>query len=47
MADLHVKAAKLLLNNVLRHFREHGTALAEAVSPVVCPELAKLTTEIK
>ena len=46
MANLQVKAAKLLLHNVLRHFRHNGTVLAEAVSPVVCPEPAKPLTEI-
>jgi hypothetical protein len=46
MADFQVKAAKLLLRNVLRHFRENGTGPAEADAPVVRPELANLDTEI-
>jgi len=46
MADLQVEAAKLLPHNVLRHFDENGTVPAEADAPVVCPELAKLITEI-
>ena len=46
MANLQVKPAKLLLHNVLRHFHDHGTVLAEAVAPVVVPKPAKLLTEI-
>jgi hypothetical protein len=41
MADLQVKAVKLLLHNVLRNFRDNGTSPAEADAPVVRPELAK------
>jgi hypothetical protein len=46
MADLPVKTAKLLLDNVLRHLRESGTILAQADAPVFVPKLAKLSTEI-
>ena len=46
MADLPVKTAKLLLHNVLRHFRESGTILAQSGAPVFVQKLAKLSTEI-
>ena len=42
MAELSVKAAKLLLLKVLGEFRESGTIPAQGAAPVVCPELAKL-----
>ena len=45
MADFPVKTPKLLLDNVLRRFHESGTGPAEADAPVVCPELANLSTE--
>ena len=45
MANFPVMTPKLLIHNVLRHFRENGTSPAEADAPVVCPEPAKLITE--
>jgi len=41
MADLQLITAKLLLYKAIRRFRVFGTALAEAVAPVVCPEPEK------
>jgi hypothetical protein len=45
MADLLVKAAKLLSYKDLRHFRVSGIGAAKADAPVVCPDWQNLSTE--
>jgi len=46
MADFPVKALKSLKHKALGHVRAFGTIPAQVVAPVVCPELAKPSTEI-
>jgi len=46
MADFSAKAPKLLLPKGLRQLPESGTLAAQGAAPVVCPELAKPSTEI-
>jgi hypothetical protein len=45
MADFPVKAAKLFFHKLIGQFRESGTSPAQGAAPVVCPELANLSTE--
>jgi len=46
MADIPVKAVKSLKYKALVHIPAFGTIPAQAVAPVVCPELANPSTEI-